>query len=113
MLDALNKLCKWRAVLAGWHHGTQSMTQPGTQAMRDLMDKWLIMRVEVSAMTQLCMENGVFTAEQFRVRVEREARMLDKAMEEVFPGMRTSEQGVVLFDAELAHKTMLAKGFPP
>jgi hypothetical protein len=35
-LPWLNRLCKWRAILAGRHLGTRPDTDPQCQAMRDL-----------------------------------------------------------------------------
>ncbi len=118
MIDALNKLCKWRMVLAGWHSGTKSLqtggkATPGVAAMRDLMDKWLIMRAENSAIVALLVQKGVCTADEFHSAIMEEAAKLDKDMERVFPGFRTSEEGVVVYDAVLASQTMADMGFPP
>jgi hypothetical protein len=113
MIDPLNKLCKWRSVLAGWHAGTQSMQSTGVQAMRDLMDKWLVMRTESSALAALLIRKNVFTAEEFTDQVHREAAELDRAMERVFPGFRTVEHGVEIYDLDHAQETMRRLGFPP
>jgi hypothetical protein len=113
MIDALNKLCKWRGVLAGWHNGTRAMNAPGTQAMRDLMDKWLILRCETSALAALLVQKDVFTTAEFSAAVHREAAYLDKGMEDIFPGFRTSQDGVVIYDTALAQQTMQRLGFPP
>jgi hypothetical protein len=117
-IDALNKLCKWRSVLAGWHRGTSSVMTggkptPGVAAMRDLMDKWLIMRAENSAIVRLLVEQKVFDERQFRQALMDEAAALDKDMERIFPGFRTSEDGIVIYDPALARKTTEEKGFPP
>lgn len=118
MIDPLNKLCKWRTVLAGWHRGTSTIMTggkptPGVAAMRDLMDKWLIMRAEGSARTTLLIKKGVFTEREFFDALMEEAKLLDKDMERVFPGFRTNDDGMVIFDAPRALKTMEEKGFPP
>ena len=113
MIDPLNKLCKWRSVLAGWHTGTRSMQEPGTKAMRDLMDKWLVMRCENSAIVALLIGKGVFTTEEFNKQLNDEAAHLDKAMERAFPGFRAADHGVTIFDVKLAEQTMKLLGFPP
>lgn len=113
MIDRLNKLCKWRAVLAGWHAGTKSMSSPGTQAMRDLMDKWLVMRAESNALAELLIEKGVFTQAEFTGQLHNEAQLLDQAMEREFPGFRTIESGIEIYDMNLAGETMRRLGFPP
>ena len=112
-LDPLNRLCKWRTVLAGWHHGTRSMNEPGTQAMRDLMDKLLVLRVESSAVAALLIKKGAFTAAEYTAQVYEEARELNKLMEKVFPGFKTSDVGIVITDQLTAAQTMKERGFPP
>lgn len=117
MIDALNKLCKWRMIFAGWHLGSKTLTTdgkatPGVAAMRDLMDKWLIVRAENSALAILLCEKGIFTQEEFYNAIMKEAATLDKELESIFPGFRTSENGIVVSDSKLAYKTMIDKGFP-
>jgi len=111
-LPKLNKLCKWRMVLAGWHAGTKTVEQGGAMAMRDLMDKWLIMRTENSALAQLLIKKGVFTAYEYAAEIEQEAEILDKALESVFPGFSTTEVGVEITDLKVALETMRRKRFP-
>jgi hypothetical protein len=118
-LDPLNKLCKWRMILAGWHKGTQGLrtaegtATPGLSAMRDLMDKWLIMRTETSALAALLIAKGVFSHEEFSAAVYHEASLLDNDLEAVFPGFRTTDEGVHIYDIGLANRTMARLGFPP
>jgi hypothetical protein len=113
MIDPLNKLCKWRTVLAGWHLGTKTVDEPGVAAMRDLMDKWLVMRVENSALAVLLFRKGVFTAEEYTKQINAEAMVLDNRMELAFPGFRAVSEGVEVYDVELANKTVKDKHFPP
>lgn len=117
--EALQKLCKWRAVLAGWHIGSRTLSaadgyaSPGVPAMRDLMDKWLVMRAENSAIASLLIKKGVFTATEFTKELNVEAQLLDTEMERLFPGLRTTLDGVAIYDLDMARETMRAKGFPP
>ena len=118
MTDPLNKLCKWRSVLAGWHRGSASIMRggkpnPGVAAMRDLMDKWLIMRAEATALSALLIEKGVFTPEEFHGAIMKEAALLDKSLEKRFPGFRSHDDGMDIYDIALARKTMEDLGFPP
>jgi hypothetical protein len=113
MIDALNKLCKWRTVLAGWHHGSRFRNDPGVSAMRDLMDKWLVIRCENSALAALLIAKGVFTAKEFTAQINAEAVHLDNKMEEFFPGFRTIEAGIEVYDTKLAAETCERLGFPP
>lgn len=117
MIDPINKLCKWRSVLAGWHTGSRMLLDPtgqptpGTQAMRDLMDKWLIMRVDNSAMAAILIKKGICTAEEFTEQVYEEATILDKALETIFPGFKSTDSGMSI-DIKVALQTMRDKGFP-
>jgi hypothetical protein len=112
-IDPLNKLCKWRMVLAGWIFGSHTIDQPAVQGMRDLMDKWLIMRAENNAILGLLIEKNVINAAEFQRRLNKEADWLDRDMERRFPGMRSTENGVVFYDLDMANKTMSDLGFPP
>ena len=110
--DALNRLCKWRSILAGWHLGTQAANAPGVQAMRDLQDFRLCIRAETNAITQLLIDKAVFTADEFRARLEIEAVLLERQLQEKFPGYRASDEGMVVTPT-VAEKTNRAMGFPP
>jgi hypothetical protein len=111
-LDPLNKLCKWRSVLAGWVAGTQAINDPGAKGLRDLMDKTLIYRVELSALAALLIKKGVFTAQEFTDQINIEAGTLDSLYQIKFDGFETFEHGVKI-DAARARKTMNDLGFPP
>lgn len=112
MIDKLNKLCEWRTVLAGWHHGTRSINSPGPQAMRELMDLVLILRAEGNAVAALLIQKGVFTATEYTEQLQKEAEFLDQQMSAFFPGFRTSEVGIEIYDVPLARSTMARLGFP-
>ena len=112
-LENLNKLCKWRLIYAGWHNGTQSISEPGVQAMRDLHEKLLIQRVEITALATLMLEKGVFTAEEFQAKVESEAEILDATLSDFFAGFETIPNGIRILDAEIAAETQRRLGFPP
>lgn len=109
---ALQKLAKWRGLLAGWHLGTQATDAPGVRAMRDLRELVLILRAENSALVSLLAQKDVFTSLEFTEALGREAALLDGDMARHFPGFRTSAQGVVVHDPELAAETTARLGFP-
>lgn len=110
---ALEKLAKWRGLLAGWHLGTMSKEQPGAQAMRDLREAVLILRAETRAMVALLDKKGVITEQEFIEELGTEAALLDADMAMRFPGFTTSAQGLVVHDPELAAETTKRLGFPP
>jgi hypothetical protein len=111
--DPLNRLCKWRMVLAGWIGGTRTLHEDGTKGLRDLMDKFLMARCEGSAFAALAIKKGLFSAEEFRVQLDKEADYLNTVYERLFPGFKTTNEGIVIYDFDLANDTMKRLGFPP
>jgi hypothetical protein len=51
--QALNRLAKWRAVLAGWQLGTRPKGDSECDAVRDQRELLLILRAEVNAISAL------------------------------------------------------------
>jgi hypothetical protein len=111
VMKALNRLCKWRTVLAGWHLGTKMKFEPGVPAMRDLQDNRLIVRVELTALTYLLFEKGIITKAEWEAAVEREADELDKMYRRKFPGYTATDTGITI-DPELAQETNRRLSFP-
>ena len=52
-MAALNRLCKWRAIFAGWQLGTRAKGDPESDAVRDHREVTILLRAEASAMTGL------------------------------------------------------------
>lgn len=111
-MDWLNVLAKWRLVLAGWQLGTRAKGDPESDAVRDAAEARLILRVEVTAITRLLIEKGVFTAEEFTAAVQDEARLLNEAYARKFPGFRATPNGITL-DLPEAAQTMAYMRFKP
>jgi hypothetical protein len=101
MVDALNRLCKWRMILAGWQLGTRPKGDPECEAVRDQREVLLLLRVEVNALTQLLIDRGIFTPEEFRDHLEVEAGLLERQLEQQFPGAKATDYGIEL-DATVA-----------
>lgn len=110
--EALEKLCKWRSLLAGWHGGSGLVDAPGVKALRDEADHRLIVRVELNALLGLLIQKGVFTVEEFDRALEVEAKQYDKEMAVKFPGFRATAAGLEIFSMDLAQTTMKRLGFP-
>jgi hypothetical protein len=109
---ALNRLCKWRSVLAGWHLGTRSQDAPGVQAMRSLMEFRLILRAEVNTIAVLLIDKGVFTHDEYNAQLTIEADVHERRMQQDFPGYRATDEGMTITPT-VAAETNLARGFPP
>jgi hypothetical protein len=106
---ALNRLAKWRSILAGWQLGTKPKGDPVSDAVRDHREVTLLLRAEVNALVQLMVAKGVFTAEEFDAQLVTEAEHLERAFEAKFPGAKASDDGMVL--DRRAEAWM--KNFPP
>jgi hypothetical protein len=92
--NAIQKLCKWRGVFAGWQLGTRTSEDPECQAVRDHREVTMLMRAELNALTRCCIDAGLFTEETFTKQLGEEAQFLDKSYEEKFPGYSTDLDGV-------------------
>ena len=108
--NAIERLAKWRMVFAGWQLGTRIKGDPECDAVRDHREVTIIMRAELSALARLCVERGVFTAEEFTRALAEECEILNKAYEEKFPGFKATAMGITI-DTKAASNTM--KGWRP
>ncbi len=109
MMDALNRLAKWRSVFAGWQLGTRPKGDPECDAVSDHREQSLIMRAEMSALVVLLVDSGVFTRQMFEDYLEGEATLLSYDLSVRFPGISATDDGIVL--DERAVETM--KGWKP
>lgn len=107
---ALNRLAKWRSVLAGWQLGTRPKGDPECDAVRDQRELLLLLRAECNAFTTLCLEKGLFTMEEWDAALAKEADLLSEAHAERFPGFRATDVGLEM-DLKVASETM--KGWKP
>lgn len=107
---ALNRLAKWRSVLAGWQLGTRPKGDPECDAVRDLRELQLLMRAELNALTGLLVEKGIFTTEEWDAALAKEADLLSEEYAQRFPGFRATDVGLEM-DLKVAGETM--KGWRP
>lgn len=106
---ALNKVAKWHAVFAGWQLGTRPKGDPECDAVRDHREVTILLRAEVTALTQLLMESGVFSVEDLHHAIIKECALLEQDYERRFPGVKATDIGMQ-FDAR-AGETM--RGWKP
>jgi hypothetical protein len=90
----LNRLAKWRAHYTGWMLGTRSIEDPQAQATRDVFEKLIMLRAEVSALTGLLIEKDVFTVREFTEHLVDEAELLCKDYEKRWPGCEAGDDGM-------------------
>jgi hypothetical protein len=109
---ALDKLAKWRKFFASWQLGTVPAGDGRYRAVAHHRELSIIMRAEVNALTGLLIRKGLITQEEFTAALETEARQLDHAYEETYPGFRTVPDGLHMRLPE-ARETMRNLGFPP
>ena len=109
---ALEKLTKWRKFFASWQLGTRADGDGESRAVRNHRELSILLRAEVSALTGLLMRKGVFTQQEWQASLEAEAKALDHAYEETYPGWRSTPDGLSMKMPE-ALETMRKLGFPP
>ena len=102
---ALNRLTKWRGVFAGWQLGTRPDTDAECQAVRDHRELSILLRAEVTALTRLLIDKGVFSMEEYQNTLIDEANRLSKAYEQKFPGFKATDIGMDV-NIALAKDTM-------
>jgi hypothetical protein len=107
--EALNRVSKWRSVLAGRIWGTEAKS-PKTRGQVDIFEKLIILRCEASALVALLVAKGVFTIDEMNAQVIEEADALDLAYSLQFPGIRAVDDGIEIYDVLKAVQTM--KGWP-
>jgi len=111
-MDALNKATKWRKFFASWQLGTRPFADGEYRAVADQRELLILLRVEMSALADVLLRKGVITQDEFQAALEREARTLDHAYQEKYPGFSTSQAGLHL-KLPQARETMKQLGFPP
>lgn len=102
---ALNKLCKWRSVFAGWQLGTCSIENETARAIRDHREVTMLLRAEATAMLALQVKKGVFTLQEWQAELLEQVEHLDKSYEKKFPGFRSQSDGVLIYNTQLAADT--------
>jgi hypothetical protein len=107
--EALNLVCKWRAVFAGWQIGTRPKGDPECDAIRDHRETTIILRVEQTALSKLLVDKGIVTLEELEKAIGDEAVLLNRDYERKFPGI-TAHARRVADEIERAH---LASGEDP
>ncbi len=110
--DALNRVAKWRVLFTGWQLGTRVKGDPEGDAVRDLQEARLLVRVEVSAIAGLLIKKGVFSALEWTEQLAIEAEALEAMLEVRFPGIRATVDGLTI-DLPAGLETMRRYRFKP
>jgi hypothetical protein len=103
-INWMERLGKWRTVFCGWQLGTRAKGDPEADAVRDHREATMMLRAEVSAMSQLLVRKGVFTPLEYTDQVHEEARLLCRMYERKFPGFKATDDGLTI-DATIAKDT--------
>lgn len=106
----LNRLAKWRTVFASKWLGTRVKDDAECQSVKDLVERSLLMRVDINALVILLVDRQVFTRAEFDAAIGIEAEYLMRALERHFPGFTATDDGIHV-EVEIAQTTM--KGWPP
>ncbi len=94
VLEALDRLTKWRTVFAGWQLGTRTKDDPECRAVKDHREVTILLRAEVSALVGMLVKKGVMTTEEWQQAMIEEAELLNKDYEKRFPGMVATDIGI-------------------
>lgn len=92
--EALNRVAKWRVLLAGWQLGTRAKGDPESDAVRDHREVTIMLRVEVQALSALLIRKRVFTDKEWDAQLAIEAALLDQGFEQRFPGVKSTPDGL-------------------
>jgi hypothetical protein len=98
---ALNRLGKWRVHFTGWQLGTRAKGDPEGDAVRDHREATLMLRAEVSTLTALLLRKGAFTEDEWLTEIGGQADLLCLDLQERWPGVRATDDGLVLDVAEI------------
>jgi hypothetical protein len=109
---ALQRVCKWRSVFAGWQLGTRPDTDAECAAIRDHREVTILLRVEVNALAKCLMDAGVISPEKWQRQLLEEAEALHEMYKEKFPGMEATDIGIH-YDTQKAAETMRRMNFKP
>jgi len=90
----LNRLAKWRVLLAGWQLGTRPKGDPECDAVSDHREVTLLMRTELNALVQLLIAKGVFDGQEWESQLVFEAQLMQKMLEARFPGVEATDGGL-------------------
>jgi len=93
---ALDRLAKWRTILAGWQLGTRAKGDPESDAVRDHREATLLLRAEVSALTELLVRSGVVSLSDYLDELTVQADQLNNRLGERFPGVTVTDDGIVV-----------------
>lgn len=111
MHAALERVAKWRSTFAGWQLGTRLKGDPECDAVRDHREATIMLRVEASAITRLLIEKGLLSQAEVQQAFLDEAEALDLELSRRFPGLRSVENGIEIYDLQKARNTM--RGWKP
>jgi len=65
------------------------------EAVRDHREATILLRVEVSALAALLIDNGVFTTDDWASQLLEECRLLEEGYQKSWPGAASSDDGMV------------------
>lgn len=102
---SMNRLTKWRIVLASWQLGTRSDTDAECKAVKEHREATILLRAELNAIAFLLLEKKVFTEEEFDAARLGAADRLNADYQAFFPGFKATDTGIDINTA-IARDTM-------
>jgi hypothetical protein len=108
---ALQRLTRWKTLLAGWQLGTRTLEDPVAAAVRDHREQTLLTKNTADALTQALIDKGVLTEDEFVAAQEKAANRQCEAYERRFPGVSATETGLNI-DVNRVHEWMRPPNWP-
>lgn len=109
-MAALERLCKWQMIFAGWQLGTRLKGDPESDAVCDHREVTMLLRAEVSALVGLLIEHNLVTEQEWLYRLGVEAEALSAMYSKKFPGLTATDDGI---DMKLPEAAETMRGWKP
>lgn len=96
----LNRMAKWRRIFMMWQCGNKPKGHLEADAVTHHRELSMMLRAEVSALSNLLIRKGVFTQDEWERQLGEEADYLALAYGELFPGTHASTDGITFSGPE-------------
>lgn len=102
---SLNRLTKWRSVLASWQLGTRSTDDPECRAVKEHREATILLRAELNAVIFLLLNKKIISDEDYDAALLGAADRLNADYQAFFPGFKATETGMDM-NMAIARDTM-------
>lgn len=108
--NAYAVLSNWKSLFASWATGLRPNQNTSYLAAQEQAETILILRAELTACLNLLLHLGVVTKDQFDEKFCEAVILLNQALENKFPGFKSTNEGLVLDKPITAQHTLMQLG---